>query len=270
MQTRWASLTLSVVVLLLLFSACGSSNPQAIQQTVPTSEGTAAISLTEEATPLPTTTPEPFSDGGPWEINFITADDATLYGILYGQGQTGIILAPTYPGGSEGWRPFAEEIAEQGYRVLTFDFRGQGKSEGDRSIADASTDLEAAITVLLENVADRVVLIGAGLGGMAAIQVAPHNEDVIGLVVISSPRVLEDLEIADKDLSDLDVPSLWLGTRNDMVHNVEDMYDISGSSDKELWIYEGSSLHGTFILEGADGPDLERRLLEFVMQVTGD
>jgi len=269
MQIRRTSFILATGVLLLLLSACANSGPQTTQQPALASTEPAEVLPTEGPTPLPTSTPEPFSDEGPWEINFITSDDATLYGILYGQGQTGVILAPTYPGGSEGWYSFAEKIAEQGYRVFTFDFRGQGKSEGERSVVDASADLEAAITMMLENVADRVVLIGAGLGGMAAIQAASQNEAVIGLAVISSPRSLEDLELSDSDLSALEVPSLWLGTRNDMTHDIEDLYDVAGSSDKQLWIYEGSSLHGTFILEGADGPDLEQRLLEFVAQVAG-
>jgi pimeloyl-ACP methyl ester carboxylesterase len=271
MQNRRTSFILGIGAFLLLLSACAGSGSQSTQQPAP--EGTESVDVlpTDKPTSIPTATPEPFSDEGPWEINFITSDDATLYGILYGQGQTGVILAPTYPDGSEGWHSFAEKIAEQGqgYRVFTFDFRGQGKSEGERSVVDASIDLEAAITMMLENVADRVVLIGAGLGGMAAIQAASQNEAVIGLVVISSPRSLEDLELSDSELSALEVPSLWLGTRNDMTHNVEDLYDVAGSGDKQLWIYEGSSLHGTFILEGADGPDLEQRLLEFVVQVTG-
>ena len=267
MQIRWSSFV-SLAILLLLLCGCSGRSSQTTQPAVPTTKDASEVSPTQEATPLPTETPIPFSDDGPWEMNFTTPDDATLYGILYGQGEIGVILAPTYPGGVDGWRPFAEKIAAQGYRVFTFDFRGQGKSEGERSFTDAATDLEAAITVVRENVADQVVLIGAGLGGVAAIQVAPQNDGVIGLAVISSPRTIEDLEITDDNLSALKIPSLWLGTRQDMTQDVEDMYGVAGSSDKQVWIYEGSSLHGTYILDGADGPDLEQRLLEFVSQVT--
>jgi esterase/lipase len=135
-------------------------------------------------------------------------------------------------------------------------------------VADAPTDLVAATTVMRESIAERIVVMGAGLGGMAAIQSIPQDENVIGLAVLSSPRSFEGLEITDAHLADLTVPSLWLGTRNDMTQNIEDMYNLAGSADKQLWIYEGSSLHGTFMFEGADGPNLMRRLSEFIAHVT--
>jgi esterase/lipase len=260
-----------ILLVLLLLSACsfgGISNPLSSQAATPTVVQPSGNSPTETPEP-PTATPEPFSGEGPWEISFTTTDSVALYGVLYGQGEVAVILAPSYPGGIEGWQPFAEKLAAQGYRVFTFDFRGQGKSKGTRSSADAPTDLTAAITVMRENIAERVVVMGAGLGGMAAIQAVPQNEGVLGLAVLSSARSFDGLEITDENLAALNVPSLWLGTRNDMTQNVEDMYNVAGGTDKQLWIYEGSSLHGTFMLEGADRPDLEQRLLEFVAHVAG-
>jgi dienelactone hydrolase len=268
MRNRWLLLVVSGSLLLFLSSCSGTPSTQ---QTTPAAPAaTAEAAATKESTPLPTETPKPFSGDGPWEVNFKTqSDGTTLYGILYGQGQTGVLLAPTYPGGTEGWRSFAEEAAAQGYRVLTFDFRGQEKSEGERSFASAAEDMDAAIALLREAMVQRIVIVGAGMGGMAGIQSTPNHDDVIGLAVISSARTFGDLEITDADLAALKIPSLWLGARNDMTQNVEDMYAVAGGSDKQIWIYDGSSLHGTFILEGADGPDLERRLLEFVAHVAG-
>ncbi len=269
MPTHRSLFFILILIILLLLSACsfnstiyssGQATPTAIR-----SSGDSPIAATE----TPTATPEPFSGEGPWEISFTTTDGIALYGILCGQGDVAVILAPSYPGGLEGWRPFAEKLASQGYRVFTFDFRGQGRSEGTRSSADAPTDLAAAVTVMRENIAERVVLMGAGLGGMTVIRSAPQSQGVIGLVVLSSARSFDGLEVTDADLAALNVPSLWLGTRNDMTQNVEDMYNVAGGADKQLWIYEGSSLHGTFMLEGADRPDLEQRLLEFVAHVTG-
>ena len=88
--------------------------------------------------------------------------------------------------------------------------------------------------------------------------------------VFTSEYTSVQTEITDADLATLNMPSLWLGTRNDMTQNVEDMYNLAGSSDKQLWIYEGSSLHGTYMLEGADRPNLEQRLIEFVARAAGD
>ncbi len=134
-------------------------------------------------------------------------------------------------------------------------------------MADASkslADLEAASAFLKQNGAEQVVVIGAGLGGMAAIKAAPQDASIKGVVIISSSRSVDGLEIADSDLSALTIPSLWLAARNDMTQQIEEMSGLAGSSKKDLWIYEGSSVQGTYILEGADGPDMRRRLLEFI------
>jgi len=122
---------------------------------------------------------------------------------------------------------------------------------------------------LKQNGCTQFVLIGAGIGSMAAIKVAPNDEAVKGVVVISSPRSFDTLEVTDSDLSALTVPSLWLAARNDMTQDVEKMSALAGSSTKTLWIYEGSSVQGTYIMEGADGPDLQKRLLEFIASVFG-
>jgi pimeloyl-ACP methyl ester carboxylesterase len=193
-----------------------------------------------------------------------------LAGTLYGGGESGVILAPAYPGGQEGWKLFAETIAAQGYRALTFDFRGQGGSEGTASIANATTDLMAAITFMREQVmVDRIVLMGAGWGGTAAIRVASQNTGIIGLAVLSAPRSVGELEVSDTDLVSLTLPTLWLAARNDLGQDIEAMADQVASPDKTIWVYEGSSLHGTYIFEGANGPDLTRRLLEFINRLFG-
>jgi pimeloyl-ACP methyl ester carboxylesterase len=188
---------------------------------------------------------------------------------LYGDGATAVILAPTYPGGQDGWAAFAKAAAGQGYRALSFDFRGYGSSKGSQSPAALPTDIRAAMSFLKEHNSQRIVLIGAGLGGSAAIVVtAKDPAGISGVALISAPRGVEGLQVADTDLAALKVPSLWLAARNDLTQNVEEMSALAGSAQKDMWIYEGSSLHGTYIFDGADGSDLQRRLLEFVAQVT--
>ncbi len=87
--------------------------------------------------------------------------------------------------------------------------------------------------------------------------------------MVSAPRSAGGLEASEADLANLTLPSLWLAARNDLGQDVEAMADQVASSDKSIWIYEGSSLHGTFIFEGANGSDLTRRLLEFINRLFG-
>ncbi len=266
----------SLPLALTMLSACGGALiapriPPADSQTLSTPTHTAEATSSTPTSTRPTTTPEePFPGDGPWEVTFQTADGVTLEGMLYGKGNVGIVLAPGYPGEQAGWAAFAQAAAAQGYRALTFDLRSYGPSGGEHSLADTPSDLAAALAFLREHGVDSIVLMGAGEGGIAAIRAASQESDLAGLVVISSPRAIEGLEATDADLQALRLPSLWIGARTDMEQAVEDMAEAVGGNDVEVWIYEGSSLHGTYLFEGADGPDLQRRLLEFVARVTGN
>lgn len=273
MRPRPESILLLLLLAFLNLSACTAQAGSGAPST-PTEAATVTAHVT--ASPEPTQiaaspTPEAeFAGEGPWEVTFTTADGVTLSGRLFGKGEDVLVLLPTYPGGQDGWYKFAEAAAAQGYRALTFDLRGYGASSGERDATRAPDDLAAALAFLREHEAGRMMLMGAGLGSMVAIKAAAAGEeDFAGLAVISAPRSLGGLEVSDAELAALIIPSLWIGTRNDMLQRTEEMYDLAGSTQKELWIYEGSSLHGTYIFEGADGPDLERRLLAFAAYILG-
>lgn len=263
--------TAPLIAFIAALTACGGGNtaPSA-EEVALTATSDAASAATQQSLAYTATPVDPFPGEGPWPVDLTTADGVTLAGTLYGDSPIGVVLAPAYPGGQPGWSVFAASASAQGYHVLIFDLRGYGESEGERSSQAAPDDLAAAVAFLREQGADRLVLIGAGLGGMAAIRVAAGDPQIAGLAVISSPRSFEGFEIADSDLSALTLPTLWLAARNDMTQDVEGMNALVPGSDRELWIYEGSSLNGTYIFEGHDAPDLERRLLEFIARVAGN
>ncbi len=269
---RWLALLFLLISLIL--AACVTETgrdavPSQQETAIPTEPPTVTPEFAEN-TASPTSEPD-FAGDGPWDVTFTTADGVMLVGRLFGHGDDVLVLIPTYPGGQSAWYGFAEVAAAQGYRVLSFDLRGYGASGGDRATISAPDDLAAAVAFLQEHEARRMMLIGAGVGGMAAIKVAAADEAAFaGLAVISSARAFNGLEISDADLAALTLPSLWIGTRNDMLQQVEEMYELASSAQKELWIYEGSSLHGTYIFEGADGPDLEQRLLAFAARVLSE
>ena len=69
------------------------------------------------------------------------------------------------------WEPFAEVAAGNGFRVLTFDFRGYGGSDGERDTL-LDVDLTAAVEHLQREGAEHIVVMGASMGGTATINVA--------------------------------------------------------------------------------------------------
>lgn len=190
--------------------------------------------------------------------------------MLYGKtGTLGVVLAPAYPGGQAGWSEFAGQVAERDYRALTFDLRGHNDSGGETDLTQAETDAQAAMSFLRGEETERIVLMGAGEGGMAVIKAA-DEPDVAGIAVISALKGLEGMTVSDAELQAITVPSLWLAARLDLFQEIEPMSEMAGSADKEVWIYEGSSLHGTYIFEGSDGADITGRLLALIDRVAGD
>lgn len=259
--------------LVLLLSACAGASPPAEPASeagagVPTVEAGVTVSAPEEGE-AGEPAEAPASEGSPREVTFVTADGVTLGGTLFGTGDTAIVLSHMFPTDQTSWHPFAQTAADQGYLVLAYDFRGYGASGGEQDIPAIDQDVRAAYDFVRAQGAQRVVLIGASMGGTASIKMAAAlGDDVAGLVVLSSPQEFNGLEVTQADLDALSMPSLWMSARTDMVTPaLEGMFD-KAAGDKSLWIFEGSGAHGTFIFDAPlDGQDLERRLLEFLSRV---
>lgn len=262
-----AALAFSVIAL----AACSAPGGQPATSTASSS----GANITDTPAPAPDVagTPgaqsaDPFPGEGPWLVEFETTDNISLKGTVFGNGPVTMVLAPMYPGEQAGWQTFAESAAEQGFRVLAFDFRGYGESDGDADWTKSPSDLQAAVSFLRQNGANKIILMGAGQGGLAVLKVAGMDEDIAGIAILSSPRRVDTFEITDVDLASITVPSLWLAARQDMLQDVEAMGEAVGSSDKEVWIYETVGVHGIYLFETNDGPDIERRLFEFATRIS--
>lgn len=269
MKGRPITLPLLGASLLLLLAACGGGEGSTTETvpgaTAPTVEAQVTLSA-EEAGEAEVAEAE--SDG-PREVTIETADGITLGGTLFGTGDTAIVFSHMFSTEQTSWQPFAEVAAEQGYLALTYDFRGYGASGGDRNIPAIDGDVRAAYDFVKAQGAQRVILVGAEMGGIASIKVAATLQDELtALILLSSPQSFEGLESTQEELAALTMPSLWLSARTDMVTTeFEDMFDVAGG-DKSMWIFEGSGVRGTFIFDTPlDGEDLTQRLLDFLAQV---
>lgn len=81
----------------------------------------------------------------------------------------------------------AERLAEAGYTVVTYDARGHGKSDGLCTLGDDERHDVASAVAAARRVADRVVLVGASMGAIAALRYAAEATHIDGLVTVSSP-----------------------------------------------------------------------------------
>ncbi len=81
-------------------------------------------------------------------------------------------------------------LTDQGIQVLRFDFTGLGKSEGDFSDTNFSSnidDIKAAVNFLTEHHSRPRLLIGHSLGGIAAVAVACELREIDAVVTIAAP-----------------------------------------------------------------------------------
>jgi putative redox protein len=113
----------------------------------------------------------------------------------------GLVLVhdfPTPPRGSLAsgltFPEFADRIAlNTGWRVLTFNFRGTGGSEGDFSISGWSSDLRFAVdTVAGAADVTGVWIAGTGVGGALALAVGAQDQRVRGIAALGAPVDLHD------------------------------------------------------------------------------
>ncbi len=112
-----------------------------------------------------------------------------------GSGSTAIVLAHGAGTTMESWYEALDGLAAAGYRVIAFDARGVGDSDGDFSgdPADRADDISAVVQHERERGADRVVVMGSSLGAQAALMVAARD-DVAAVVGVSPATVPDGLD----------------------------------------------------------------------------
>ena len=200
-------------------------------------------------------------------VSFATSDGIGLEGRLFGQGQTGVVLAHMFPTDQSSWWTFAQELTEEGYMALTFDFRGFGKSRGEQDIDLLDRDVEAGVDFLASRGAQTVFLIGASMGGTASLKLAARQL-VPGVVSLSAPITFKELTIADDMIR---VPVLLMVSEGDRgaKKSMDDMIEgavVGGAELTEQVLYLGRNDHGTDILIGPNGDDAQQAIFAFLRE----
>jgi dienelactone hydrolase len=200
-------------------------------------------------------------DLGGQHVSFTTADGVVLRGHLYGHGSIGVILAHMYPADQSDWTDFARVLADHGYESLTFDFRGFTESDGESGTEFADRDLLAAYEFMQPRVS-LIFIAGASLGAEAAILIAAR-EQVEGIICISTPTSFGGLDVT-KAITQIRAPILFVTSKDDslVAGQPEILYRLA-QAPKQFRTYPGNA-HGTSILHGPYGPDLQNLMLRFL------
>jgi pimeloyl-ACP methyl ester carboxylesterase len=245
MKIASAALTLLLAICLAaMAAACGDGGE----------EVTPPTATDEETTPLP------FRDG----LKIETEDGLELTASSYGAGPTAVILAHMRGSDRQSWDKTARELASGGeYTVLTFDFRGHGDSD-DGNLADIDKDVRAAIQFMRDDGFDKMFVIGASIGGTAALAVAA-DEDLAGVVAISAPAKFEGIDALAR-LDQIREPKLFIAASGDKPY-ADDLEDMFGQAlePKERQLFDGNE-HGTRLLEGDQGSQVMEAIERFLRQ----
>jgi len=181
--------TASAATLLFVLSACGNPAQQTLTQALKDSRA----------------------------VTFPAPGHVRLAGRLFGSESdaAGVVLASEYTSDQRNWFDLADRLASQGYRVLTFDYRGVcpggagGCSQGTKDAEAMPGDIAAAAAYLRSVGTLRLGIVGAVEGGTAALVTASHPIRGLTTVVtlsapqtadgvVAGPTVLQAITVAKK------------------------------------------------------------------------
>jgi len=198
-------------------------------------------------------------------VSFTSAGGIELEGRLFeAEGATaGVVLAHMRPADQSSWFEYADTLADDGYRTLTFNFRGYcpggdaGCSQGETDPPVLWRDVVAAVRFLRSTGVPRVAVIGASMGGTAALIAAAQPTGRIGAVAtLSAPIAIDGLDASPAVLSAASAAKLFVAGNADATAaaDAQRMYDLS-VPPKRVEILPTEN-HGTDMLEGNQGPNL--------------
>jgi dienelactone hydrolase len=224
-----------------------------------------------EPSAIPSSAESPSPTPVPGEaVKFRATDGVRIAGRLFGDGHVGVVLGHSIDGDQTEWWNFSEVVANHGAAALTIDFRGycpggEGGCSDDGSTADAWRDLLAGAELLRERGVKEIVLIGASMGGTAAVVAAAKaDQRVAGVITLSAPTDCCGMEADEKVVEAVDAPMLFIAGRfdGDAARSARRFARWAGSSSGSVILASGE--HGTDLF-GLATQQVERRTTGLVL-----
>jgi alpha-beta hydrolase superfamily lysophospholipase len=192
------------------------------------------------------------------DVAFRAADGTKLVGHIFGNGPKAVILGHQSQSNLCDWVMYARRLARLGYTAFAIDFRGHGLSQARQGAAGTrlAADLAAAVKVIRLRGKKKVFLVGASMGGIAALVAGANvGPPVDGVVSVSAPARFLGLD-AVATAPRLRVPVLYVAAEGDdnagydFSKDAEELHAATASTDKRLALLPGS-LHGVALVAGS-------------------
>jgi pimeloyl-ACP methyl ester carboxylesterase len=212
-------------------------------------------------------------------VEFTASDGARLVGAAAGDGNVGVVIANTSSTDICTWVANGNKtingLIASGYRVLLFDYRSSGhspKASGRAVGAWQDRDVLGAAAEMRRLGASQVVLVGASIGGVAALLAGatmnPHPSAIVGLSAAGTGPTDTALERNAADakaaVASIRTPILFVAAKNDSyASSTQALYRAARRSrDKQIMVVPGMS-HGFFDNDAA-GTKIRTRILDFI------
>jgi pimeloyl-ACP methyl ester carboxylesterase len=199
-------------------------------------------------------------------LHLTNAADLSIAAVEYGAGPRGVVLAHQSDASMCQWLRFAMVLADQGYRVVAFDFAGFGASSPTESKTYLE-DIRTAVTYLRERGTPRVVVIGASMGAtMSIVAAAAIRPPLDGVIAISPPPIFDSVN-AERAAVELGTPALYIAGEADGDYDVyaEDIYDATPEDLRGLLIVDAPE-HGVELVEASSlaGAQVRAAIIQFL------
>jgi dienelactone hydrolase len=198
-------------------------------------------------------------------VSFPTQDGGLIYADMYGKGNRGVVLAHGGRFNRKSWEKQAVALAAAGFRALTIDYRGEGRSRGGiegRPLDEGRhLDVLAAIHYLRQTGAKSVSVVGASMGGDYSAEAAETEPTEIDRLVLLASGAYTPLTrmkgrklfILARDDANADGPRL---------PKIRVQYE-KAHEPKKLIILDGSA-HAQFLFQTDQGERVMREILRFL------
>ena len=138
------------------------------------------------STPSAQTIPQPTAQGAPTVNTITTRDGVSIYYKDWGSGQP-IILSHGWPLSSDSWESQALHLASSGFRVVTHDRRGHGRSSQPWQGNDMDTYADDLAELIQKLDLRDIILVGFSTGGgEVACYVGRHGTDRVAKIALIS------------------------------------------------------------------------------------
>ncbi|MDQ3889132.1 MAG: dienelactone hydrolase family protein [Actinomycetota bacterium] len=204
------------------------------------------------ATTTATEPAPPCGEAGTKQVTLRAADRSEFDAALVGDGDVGVVLGHQFRSDFCSWLPYGKRLAGQGMRVLAVNFPATER---------LNVYMQAGALELRRLGAKRIVLVGASMGGTAALVAAPRVEGLVGVASLSGPRQFQGLD-ARPAVAKTRVPLLFLvgGDDRTFAKDARALYKAAKSPKKKIVITSGFE-HGTDLLQD---PKADRALANFL------